>query len=68
MQDMYVDQNSRSSFPNVQRITTLLKLIHSDLDDFVALLLFEKRNIMSLLLMISQDIAKCIFYMLKVRH
>jgi len=59
---------TRSSFPNVQGMTKLLELIYDDLGDFIALLLLEERNIVSHSLMISQDIAKCIFYLLKVKH
>ena len=59
---------TRSSFPNVQRITKLLELIHSDLGDFHSTPHLEEINTMSLSLMILQDIAKCIFCMLKMKH
>ena len=56
---------TRSSFPNVQRITKLLELIYSNLGDFLVFPHLEEGNIMSFSLMILKGIAKCIFYMLK---
>ena len=59
---------TRSSFSNVQRITKLLELIHSDLGDFHSTPFLKERNTMSLSLMILQGIVKCIFPILEVKH
>ena len=53
----------KSCLPNFEMITKQLELIHGDLDDY-----HNEGNTMSYSVMIFQDVAKCVFCMLRIKH